>query len=311
MARQTTSYLRELFARHGIAPQHRYGQNFLIDLNIHDTIVRDAEITMDDVILEVGPGAGALTARMAELAAAVVAVEIDPAMAKLTAEATAEFNNVRVLNVDALAGKHRIAPELIDNVRSGLAGAPGRRLKMVANLPFHIATPLITNLLLEVDADVTPSLMVVTIQKEVGERLLAGPQTAAYGSLAATVQAVADVELLRILPPSVFWPQPKIDSAVLKIAPNPEKAARIADIPWFHDVVRKLFLHRRKNLRGVLYVFWRDRWTKPEVDAFLATLGLEGQLRAEAMSVEELIDLAEALRLSVGPGAGRPNAAND
>lgn len=303
MARQTTSYLRDLFSKRGIAPQHRYGQNFLIDLNIHDTIVRDAEIGPDDVILEVGPGAGALTARMAELAAAVVAIEIDPAMAKLTGEATADFPNVRVLNVDALAGKHKIEPALIDNVRSGLAVDPGRRLKLVANLPFHIATPLITNLLLEVDADVVPALMVVTIQKEVGERLLATPQTDAYGSLAATVQAVADVELLRILPPSVFWPQPKIDSAVVKIVPNAEKRAAIPDLPWFHDVVRKLFLHRRKNLRGVIHAFWRDRLSKPEIDAFLEDQGLDGQIRAEALAVEELIDLAEALRARLGDEA--------
>src|SRR3954470_4884032 len=114
--RQTQAYLRNLFDRHGITPQHRYGQNFLIDLNLHELIAGAAEVGPDDVILEVGPGAGALTALMAERGAAVVAVEIDPAMARLTSEAVEGRWNVRVLNVDALAGKHAINPEVLDNL---------------------------------------------------------------------------------------------------------------------------------------------------------------------------------------------------
>src|SRR3954469_4813777 len=145
-ARQTQSYLRSLFARKGIAPRHQYGQNFLIDLNLHDLIVRAAEVGPADVVLEVGPGAGALTTRLAERAAAVVAVEIDPAMAALTAEAVAGRPNVRVLNAHALAGKHVLNPEMLDQVRSGLAVAADRRLKLVANLPYNAATPIMTNL---------------------------------------------------------------------------------------------------------------------------------------------------------------------
>src|SRR3954452_8888389 len=135
--RQTQSYLRNLFARRGISPKHRFGQNFLIDLNIHELIVRAAEIGPTDVILEIGPGAGALTALMAEKASAVVAVEIDPAMARLTKEATGGRMNVRVLNQDALANKHTIHPDVLSNVRAGLAVAPDRRFKLVANLPYN------------------------------------------------------------------------------------------------------------------------------------------------------------------------------
>lgn len=296
MARQTVSYLRSLFARRGIAPQHRHGQNFLIDLNLHDVIVREAGITPDDVVLEVGPGAGALTARLAAEAAVVVAVEIDAAMAELTREATADFSNVRVLNVDALAGKHQVNPMVLAHLRAGLAVLPQRRLKMVANLPYHIATPLISNLLVEGDPAMVPERLVVTIQKEMADRLIAAPQTSAYGSLSATVQAVADVELVRVLPPSVFWPRPKVDSAIVRIDSNLAKRARIADLLWYHEVVRKLFLLRRKHLRVSLHTLWSNRWSKSEIDALLEALDLNGQIRVETMSVEKLIDLAHVLK---------------
>ena len=105
---------------------------------------------------------------------------------------------------------------------------------------------------------------------------------------------------MRVLPPSVFWPRPKVDSAVIAITPDPAKRAAIGDLPWFHQVVRQIFLHRRKNLRRVLYSLWRDRWTKPEVDAMLEGLGLTGLVRAEAMNVEELIALTAALKARLG-----------
>ncbi|MBX6313536.1 MAG: ribosomal RNA small subunit methyltransferase A [Isosphaeraceae bacterium] len=305
-SRQTLSYLRNLFARRGIAPQHRYGQNFLIDLNIHELIARTAEIGPNDVILEVGPGAGALTTLLAEKAAAVATVEIDPALAQLTAEAVSGRLNVRVLNVDALAGKHELNPVVLDNVRAGLAVAPDRRLKLVANLPYNIATPLITNLL--VHPELQPVLMVVTIQLELAERMRAEPATDTYSGLSVLVQALADVEIVRTLPPSVFWPRPKVSSAVVKITPRPEKRAAIGDLPWFHEVVRRIFLHRRKNLRGVLYSLWRDRWTKPEVDAFLEDQGLDGGIRAEALNVEEFRSLALQLKRRFSPEDSGPPA---
>ncbi|HEV3167049.1 MAG TPA: 16S rRNA (adenine(1518)-N(6)/adenine(1519)-N(6))-dimethyltransferase RsmA [Isosphaeraceae bacterium] len=302
--RQTQSYLRSLFAQRGIAPQHRYGQNFLIDLNLHAVIVKAAEISPRDVILEVGPGAGAMTALMAERASAVVAVEIDPAMAALTAGATADRLNVRVLQTDALAGKNTINPDVLDNVRAGLAVSPERQFKLVANLPFKVATPVVTNLL--VHPEFCPSLIVATIQLELAERMRAEPQSEAYGSLSVVVQALADFELVRVLPPSVFWPRPKVDSAIVKLTPNAEKRAVVGDLPWFHSIVRQIFLHRRKNLRGVLHSLWRDRWTKSDVDALLEGLGLTGQVRAEAMNVEEFIDLAVALKNHLGPSASSP-----
>jgi 16S rRNA (adenine1518-N6/adenine1519-N6)-dimethyltransferase len=300
--RQTQSYLKSLFARKGIYPRHRFGQNFLIDLNIHDLIVKTADVKHGDVILEIGPGAGALTSLMASTGATVVAVEIDSAMADLTREATAGMINVRVLNVDALAGKNKLNPEVLDNVRSGLAVVPDRRLKLVANLPYNVATPIIGNLL--VHPELRPQRIVATIQLELAQRMMAEPNSDDYGALSVLIRALTDFTLVRTLRPGVFWPRPKVDSAIISLIPNEAKRASIGDLEWFHSVVRRVFLHRRKNLRRVLYSLWRDRWAdKEEVDTLLDGLGLTGQVRAEAMNVEEHIALAIALRQKLGPEA--------
>ena len=294
MPRQTQSYLRSLFAKRGIAPQHRFGQNFLIDLNIHDLIVKTAEVGPDDVILEVGPGAGALTVLMARTGATVVAVDIDPAMVALTGEATMGMPNVRVLMADALAGKNTLNPVILDNVRAGLAVSPTKRLKLVANLPYHVATPVVGNIL--VHPELRPVKLVVTIQLELADRFLADPEAEAYGALSVLVQALADCSLVRMLPPSVFWPRPKVDSAIVAIVPNAEKRAAVGDVIGFQSLVRQVFLHRRKNLRRVLHGFYRDTLSKADVDALLESIGLTGMVRAEAMNVEEFLALAAALR---------------
>ena len=212
------------------------------------------------MILEVGPGAGALTALMAGRGAAVLAVELDPGMATLTAEAVAGHRDVRVLNTDALANKNTLSPVLIENVQAMMAAAPGRVFKLVANLPYNVATPIITNLL--VHPELHPALMVVTIQRELAERMIAAPSSADYGSLSILVQALAEVSIVRVLPPSVFWPRPKVESAVVMIRPVPERRAGL-DVAWFHDIVRKAFLHRRKNLRHVLAGMWEAGGPRP------------------------------------------------
>ena len=302
--RQTQSYLRNLFAKKGIEPKHRFGQNFLIDLNIHDLILKAAEVAPGDVVLEVGPGAGALTTLMAVTGATVIAVDIDPAMVGLTSDATAGMPNVRVLCRDALKGKNKLDPEMLDNVRSamaaGAAAGMDRRFKLVANLPYNAATPIISNLL--VHPELCPNRIVATIQYELAERMLAKADTDAYSALSVLIQAVSDASIVRTLSPGVFWPRPKVDSAVVCLVPNAAKRAQIGDLPWFHSVVRQIFLHRRKNLRRVVYSLWRPRWTdKTEVDTLLEGLGLTGQVRAEAMSVAQHITLAAALRERLGP----------
>ena len=216
------------------------------------------------------------------------------------------YPNVRVLNVDALAGKYTMNPEVLDNVRAGLAVGENRVLKLVANLPFNIATPVLGNLLL--GEELAPDLCVVTIQHELAERLVSEPATGAYGSLSVLIQSVGDIELIRTLSSKVFWPRPKVSSAVVKITRNLQKCSKIPDLAWFSDVVRRVFIHRRKNLRSALYNLWKDQWTKTEVDNLLGGLGLLGEVRAEAMNVEEFLVLTEALRERFGV---RPQASAD
>jgi 16S rRNA (adenine1518-N6/adenine1519-N6)-dimethyltransferase len=296
-----------LFARHGITPKHRFGQNFLIDLNIHDLIVKTAGLGPDDVVLEIGPGAGALTVLMASTGAAIVAVDIDPGMVELTAEATAGMPNVRVLHADTLQGKNSLNPLVLDSVRAGLAIAPSsKRFKLVANLPYNVATPVLGNLL--VHPELCPKKIVATIQLELAERVRAEPATEAYGALSVLIRALADIELVRVLPPSVFWPRPAVESAVIAITPNAEKRNAVGDVAWFHSVVRRVFLHRRKNLRRVLHGLWRDQLSKPDVDVLLERIGLTGLVRAEAMNVEEFLALTRQLQAFLGADKVRAHA---
>lgn len=329
--RQTLSYLKNLFAREGIAPRKRFGQNFLIDLNIHEVIVEAAAIEPRDVVLEVGPGAGALTRRIAELGATVVAAEIDPAMARLAARATADMPGVRVVLGDALAAKHRMAPQLMDALRSALAAPPPpapatanpesetrpesppatptplpRRLKLVANLPYCVATPVITNLLVHPDPLLRPELMVVTIQLELAERMTAAPGTDAYGGLANLVNALAHAEILRVLPPSVFWPRPNVESAIVKITPDPEKRARVGDVAWFQEVARRAFCHRRKNIRRVLHGYHRGTLDKSDVERLLERAGVPPEARAEEMTLDQFLALAQALREALEQAGAPP-----
>ncbi len=299
-------------ARRGISPQRRLGQNFLIDLNIHELIVKTAEVGAGDVILEVGSGTGALTSLMAGTGAKVVAVDVDPAMARLTAESTGRRFGLasRVLYLRRLGqpSTRYAHSEILDNVRSGLAAGKGERFKLVANLPYHVATPVITNLLIH--AEFCPVLMVVTIQRELADRLCAIAASPPYGALSVVVQALAEVSLVRSLPPSVFWPRPKVDSAVIAIRPDPVKRAAVGDVPFFHGLVRRVFMHRRKYLRHALAGIWRDEWDKSEVDTWLESRGLRGQIRAEVLDIEEFVALSHALRERFGelPGPGSGSA---
>ena len=301
VARQTQSYLRNLFARRGIAPQHRYGQNFLIDLNIHELIVEDGRGRAGRRGAGGRAGGGGADGPDGRAGRGGRRRRDRPGDGAPDGRGGRPgMPNVRVLNVDALANKHTINPEVLDNVRAGLAVAPERRLKLVANLPYNVATPIVTNLL--VHPELCPSLMVVTIQLELAERMRAAPGD---GRLRRRSRSWSrpwpTCSIVRVLPPSVFWPRPKVDSAVVAITPDPAKRAAIGDLAWFHQVVRQVFLHRRKNLRRVLYSLWRDRWTKARGRRpARSRLGLTGLVRAEAMNVEEFISLTAALKARLG-----------
>jgi 16S rRNA (adenine1518-N6/adenine1519-N6)-dimethyltransferase len=291
--RQTASYLMHRFREAGFEPHARHGQNFLIDMNLIGILLEAADLGPDDVVLEVGTGMGTLTTQMASRAGHVITVEIDQYLYQMASEELVDFDNVTMLQQDALRNKNNLSPTVLDAVAEHVAAAPGRQFKLVANLPYNIATPIISNLL---DAPIVPKSMTVTIQKEVGDRLVAVPRTKDYSALSIWVQSLCEVEIVRVMPPQVFWPRPKVDSAIIQIRPSPAKRALIPDLKFFHEFVRAMFFHRRKFLRSVILSAFKDRLGKPDVDEVLASLGLAQQTRAEELDVAMMLTLCEAVR---------------
>jgi 16S rRNA (adenine1518-N6/adenine1519-N6)-dimethyltransferase len=295
--RQTLSFLMRRFEDAGIRPHNKFGQNFLIDLNLLHVLFDAAAVGPDDVVLEVGTGTGSLTALLAQQAAAVVTVEVDPQMFQLASEELHGFDNVVMLHLDALKNKNRLNAAVLDAVHAHLAAAPGRRFKMVSNLPYNIATPILSNLLAE---DTPPQTMTATIQKELAQRITARPGNKDYGALSVWMQAQCRTEVLRILPPEAFWPRPKVSSAFIQITLDGALRQRIPDRKFFHEFVRAMFFHRRKFLRSELLSVVKDRLGKPEVDAILAQLGLSGSDRAEQLDVDTFLALCEVVRAMTG-----------
>jgi 16S rRNA (adenine1518-N6/adenine1519-N6)-dimethyltransferase len=293
MSRQTQSFLIQRMKEAGIRPQGRHGQNFLIDLNLLDLIERTANLGPRDVILEVGTGMGSLTARMAPLVASVVTVEIDPRLFALASEELAGLTNVTMLQQDALKNKNTLHPAVLDAVREKLAATPESQLKLVANLPYNVATPILSNLL---TADPVPASLTATIQKELADRIVASPGTKDYSALSIWMQALCAIEVVREMPPQVFWPRPKVHSAIIHILPNPAKRKLIPDLAFFHDFIRSLFFLRRKFLRSVLVSALADRLDKPAIDALLSEFAFPPDARAEQLDVKTLIALSEAVR---------------
>jgi 16S rRNA (adenine1518-N6/adenine1519-N6)-dimethyltransferase len=282
-----------LFQQHGFHPRTDLGQNFLIDLNLVEYIVAQADLGPHDVVLEVGAGTGGMTAMMASRAGTVVAVEVDRNMHALATEAVSQFPNVTLLRTDALKNKNRLSAELVDVLQERLAADPQRRLKLVSNLPYNIATPVVSNL---VASDLPWVRMVVTIQLELAQRMAAKPGSSQYGALSVWLQAQCRVKMLKKLRPSVFWPRPGVDSAIVQITPKPTARAAIGDRAFLQDFLRRLFHQRRKLLRSVLVGMYRKQLGKPEVDAVLKAMSLGGNARAEELDVKTLVELAERMR---------------
>ena len=230
---------------------------------------------------------------MAPLAAAVVTVEIDPQLYQLASEELFEFPSVTMLHLDALKNKSTFNPRVLEAIDQAVQAVPGRRLKLVANLPYNIGTPVISNLL---SAPIVPVSMTVTIQKELADRIAASPGTKDYSALSIWIQSQARVEVVRVLAPSVFWPRPKVHSAILNIDIDYERRARITDLKFFHDFVRSLFFHRRKFFRRQLQTAVGDRLSSQEVDSIISEFGFPAETRAEQLPVETILAVAEAVR---------------
>jgi 16S rRNA (adenine1518-N6/adenine1519-N6)-dimethyltransferase len=295
--RQTRSYLMALFNGQGINPRTDLGQNFLIDVNLIEYVVRHAELGPADVALEVGSGTGGMTAFLAAEAGKVISIEIDPNMYRLASIATEGLNNVTLLNKDILKNKNNLDPEIVDLIRQQVADLPNGRLKLVANLPYSVATPVISNLMA---SDLPWKRMVVTIQWELGLKMAAEPGDSNYGALSVWLQSQSSVRILKKLGPKVFWPRPRVDSAIVSVWRDDKLASRIDDRAFFLDFVRKLFHHRRKLLRSVLIGMFRKQLEKADVDRLLTELDMAGDLRAEQMEVAELIRLSNRFVQALG-----------
>jgi len=292
-SKQTLSFLMRRFEEAGIRPRTKLGQNFLIDLNLLGILADSADLTAADVVLEIGTGTGSLTALLATKSAVVVTVEADRRMFQLAGEELHALRNVVMLEIDALKNKNHMNPEVLAAVRSHLNAAPGRRFKLVANLPYNIATPILGNLLAE---QRPPESMTVTIQKELAQRITAAPGTKDYGALSIWIQSQCRASILRELPPSVFWPRPKVYSAFVRIVLDRSLRDRIRDREFFHDFIRAMFQHRRKFLRTQLLLAAGNRLDKSGADAILERLNLDPSLRAEQLNVVTMIALSRAVQ---------------
>ena len=289
--RQTLTYLHRLFEGYGLEPKSKLGQNFLIDLNLVDLIVRTAELDRTDAVLEVGTGTGSLTARLADVAGTVVTIEIDRSLQPVAKEVVGARPNVTFVFGDCLAKKNELNPDMLTAWDGAAKSAGSARRKLVANLPYVIATPLISNLLI---AGTDVERMVVMVQWEIAERMRAQPSTKDYNALSVLVQSVADVEVVRKVGPKNFHPQPKVDSAIVLIRPNAAKRAKVGDVTRFRVFLRDLYVHRRKNLRQALIGWPSGHREKKDVDAKLAELGIDGTVRSEALDLEQHLRLSAA-----------------
>ena len=279
---QTKHEIEALLAQAGSSgPRHRFGQNFMIDQNLVRLVAEAGRIETGDLVVEVGPGTGTLTEELLGRSDDVVVVEIDRDLSALLRTRFGDRPNFRLVEGDALAGKHELNPELTDLLAA--ARRAGRRAKLVANLPYNIASPLVIGLLIE-----GVELLAFTVQKEVAERLRAGAGSDAYGPLSVMVQMLSRVEVLRTLPPQAFWPAPKVDSALVRLTLDDRLGSRGRAMA-FGRFVHRLFSFRRKTLRRALAQAGHD------ADAALSATGFDGGLRPEAFSPQQILALFEAL----------------
>ena len=280
------SVTKAVLERHGFTFKKSFGQNFLTDTNILQKIVDTAEIDDQVNVIEIGPGIGALTEFLAERAAQVMAFEIDHRLVPILADTLRDFDNVTVVNEDIL--KVDLAQH-IQNFKN-----PDLPIKVVANLPYYITTPILMHL---IESGIPFSEFVVMMQKEVADRISAKPNTKAYGSLSIAVQYYMTAKVAFIVPRTVFVPAPNVDSAILKMVRRPEPAVAVEDEKFFFKVSKASFTHRRKTLwNNLTGYFGKTDEVKDKLTKALCQAGLSPSVRGEALGLEEFASLADALK---------------
>ncbi len=273
----------ELIQKNHFNFQKRYGQNFLIDAHVLEKIIAAAGITKDDFVLEIGPGIGTMTQYLAEAAREVTAVEIDRNLIPILEETLAEYENVTVLNEDIL----KVDIAALVKEKNG-----GRPIKVVGNLPYYITTPIVMGLL---ESAVPLESITVMVQKEVALRMQADPGTKDYGALSLAVQYYAEPYLAANVPPNCFIPRPGVGSAVIRLTRREAPAVTVQDEKLMFSLIRASFGQRRKTLVNGLKNSAELHFTKEQIMAAFAAVGLDGNVRGETLTLSQFAALSDAL----------------
>ncbi|MDE7324662.1 MAG: 16S rRNA (adenine(1518)-N(6)/adenine(1519)-N(6))-dimethyltransferase RsmA [Lachnospiraceae bacterium] len=273
-----------ILQKYGFNFQKKYGQNFLIDSNILDKIIRAADVNKNDCVLEIGPGIGTMTQYLCENAGEVVAVEIDKKLIPILEQDTLSgYNNITIINEDILKVDINAIVQEKNN---------GKPIKVVANLPYYITTPIIMGLF---ESGVPLESITIMVQKEVAERMQVGPGTKDYGALSLAVQYYAKPEIMLTVPAECFMPRPNVDSSVIKLTRYEIPPVSVSDEKWMFDIIRASFNQRRKTLVNGLVNAPGLNLTKENVLSALENLGLSTTIRGETLTLEQFASLADML----------------
>lgn len=270
----------EVLQKYDFTFQKKFGQNFLIDTHVLDKIISAAHITKEDMVLEIGPGIGTMTQYLAEAAGKVIAVEIDKNLIPILSDTLSEYQNVRIINEDVLKLDIR---KLADEENGGKA------IKVVANLPYYITTPIIMGLF---ENHVPVESITVMVQKEVADRMQTGPGSKDYGALSLAVQYYAEPYIVANVPPNCFMPRPKVGSAVIRLTRHKEPPVEVKDEKLMFDIIRASFNQRRKTLANGLNNSDKITCSKEIITEAIEKLGKGPSVRGEALSLQEFASLS-------------------
>ncbi|RHR04586.1 16S rRNA (adenine(1518)-N(6)/adenine(1519)-N(6))-dimethyltransferase RsmA [Clostridium sp. AF20-17LB] len=273
----------EIIQKYEFMFQKKFGQNFLIDTHVLEKIISAAGITKNDCVLEIGPGIGTMTQYLAENAGHVVAVEIDRNLIPILKETLADYDNVTVINEDIL----RVDIKALAEEYNG-----GKPIKVVANLPYYITTPIIMGLF---ESGVPIDNITVMVQKEVADRMKEGPGSKDYGALSLAVQYYAEPEIVANVPPNCFIPRPNVGSAVIRLTRHKEMPVGVKDPALMFKIIRASFNQRRKTLQNGLGNAPELPYTKEQIAAAIAEMGLTPTIRGEALSLAQFAQLSDIL----------------
>ena len=278
----TPSATKEIINKYSFAFQKKFGQNFLIDSNVLESIIRGAEITKDDFVLEIGPGIGTMTQYLCEAARQVVAVEIDKMLIPILEDTLSEYDNVEVINQDVLKVDIKSLADEKNN---------GKPIKVVANLPYYITTPIIMGLF---ESGVPIDSITIMVQKEVADRMQTGPGSKDYGALSLAVQYYATAKVILNVSATCFMPRPNVDSAVIKLTRHKEPTVNVADEKLMFKIIRASFNQRRKTLVNGLKNSPELSFSKEQIVKAIEKIGKPETIRGEALTLEEFAEFANA-----------------